>query len=242
MTSAAMRGPTIQAPRHSTLALSCSTHCRATCVSWQTAARIVGTLFAAVTSCVIRKVNFLGVVRSKVNEAPCSAGPLNLPDNREGQNGLISKDVMLYSTSSGRRCVHSGHRTSPHWSGRRDSNPRPSPWQGDALPTEPRPRKGYTLAVGHRGSRSHHGRPSPGASIADLHRGHSVRPSSSNVATRPTQGVLHATRAPADPCGWPRRPGRPASPPCPGRSPRRRGPDPSTPARRRTSCPGRRTP
>src|SRR5207253_6315360 len=26
------------------------------------------------------------------------------------------------------------------WSGRRDSNPRPSPWQGDALPTEPRPR------------------------------------------------------------------------------------------------------
>jgi hypothetical protein len=37
--------------------------------------------------------------------------------------------------------------TSPHrdWarlapSGRRDSNPRPSPWQGDALPAEPRPR------------------------------------------------------------------------------------------------------
>ena len=29
---------------------------------------------------------------------------------------------------------------SPAWSGRRDSNPRPSPWQGDALPTEPRPR------------------------------------------------------------------------------------------------------
>ena len=26
------------------------------------------------------------------------------------------------------------------WSGRRDSNPRPSPWQGDALPAEPRPR------------------------------------------------------------------------------------------------------
>jgi hypothetical protein len=32
------------------------------------------------------------------------------------------------------------------WSGRRDSNPRPSPWQGDALPTEPLPlddRPGY---------------------------------------------------------------------------------------------------
>ena len=26
-----------------------------------------------------------------------------------------------------------------YWSGRRDSNPRPSPWQGDALPTEPLP-------------------------------------------------------------------------------------------------------
>ena len=31
-----------------------------------------------------------------------------------------------------------GFRPSP--SGRRDSNPRPSPWQGDALPAEPRPR------------------------------------------------------------------------------------------------------
>ena len=31
-------------------------------------------------------------------------------------------------------------RASP--SGRRDSNPRPSPWQGDALPTEPRPQRG----------------------------------------------------------------------------------------------------
>jgi Phage integrase family len=32
------------------------------------------------------------------------------------------------------------------WSGRRDSNPRPSPWQGDALPAEPRPRGMITLA------------------------------------------------------------------------------------------------
>ena len=37
------------------------------------------------------------------------------------------------------------------WSGRRDSNPRPSPWQGDALPTEPRPRGSKTLAAGPRG-------------------------------------------------------------------------------------------
>ena len=32
------------------------------------------------------------------------------------------------------------------WSGRRDSNPRPSPWQGDALPAEPRPRGVNTIA------------------------------------------------------------------------------------------------
>ncbi len=32
-----------------------------------------------------------------------------------------------------------GDRGAKKWSGRRDSNPRPSPWQGDALPTEPLP-------------------------------------------------------------------------------------------------------
>src|SRR4029453_18309124 len=36
--------------------------------------------------------------------------------------------------------------TSTFWSGRRDSNPRPSPWQGDALPTEPRPRGRHNLS------------------------------------------------------------------------------------------------
>jgi len=35
-------------------------------------------------------------------------------------------------------------------SGRRDSNPRPSPWQGDALPTEPRPRALHRLACAPR--------------------------------------------------------------------------------------------
>jgi hypothetical protein len=34
------------------------------------------------------------------------------------------------------------------WSGRRDSNPRPSPWQGDALPAELRPRQTGTIAQG----------------------------------------------------------------------------------------------
>src|SRR5690242_18173669 len=37
------------------------------------------------------------------------------------------------------------------WSGRRDSNPRPSPWQGDALPTEPRPREPPRIATGRGG-------------------------------------------------------------------------------------------
>ena len=34
------------------------------------------------------------------------------------------------------------------WSGRRDSNPRPSPWQGDALPTEPLPLESPTTGYG----------------------------------------------------------------------------------------------
>src|SRR5262245_58350846 len=36
------------------------------------------------------------------------------------------------------------------WSGRRDSNPRPSPWQGDALPAEPRPRCGRRIPAAFR--------------------------------------------------------------------------------------------
>lgn len=39
--------------------------------------------------------------------------------------------------------------TSSYWSGRRDSNPRPAPWQGAALPTEPLPHGGdYSTARG----------------------------------------------------------------------------------------------
>src|ERR1700722_18336218 len=34
-------------------------------------------------------------------------------------------------------------------SGRRDSNPRPSPWQGDALPAEPRPHASPEDSPGH---------------------------------------------------------------------------------------------
>ena len=46
----------------------------------------------------------------------------------------------------------------PSPSGRRDSNPRPSPWQGDALPTEPRPRSDLGVAPA----------PSAGATIPRL--------------------------------------------------------------------------
>ena len=43
--------------------------------------------------------------------------------------GVLSyKELIGFPTSSLRQ-----------WSGQRDSNPRPSPWQGDALPAEPCP-------------------------------------------------------------------------------------------------------
>ena len=49
---------------------------------------------------------------------------------------------------------HSHNRGPPNGvnrtrSGRRDSNPRPSPWQGDALPAEPRPHAGPEDSPGH---------------------------------------------------------------------------------------------
>jgi hypothetical protein len=42
-------------------------------------------------------------------------------------------------SSSASEASRSMPRRQKKWSGRRDSNPRPSPWQGDALPTEPLP-------------------------------------------------------------------------------------------------------
>src|SRR5687768_3449234 len=66
-----------------------------------------------------------------------------------------------------------------HWSGRRDSNPRPQPWQGCALPAEPRPRRAATLPTGgatgkHRrrpsvtGVTSEKARPRPAATPSGL--------------------------------------------------------------------------
>ena len=69
--------------------------------------------------------------------------------NRTGVRGFAG---LCLTTRPPRRCVpaRGGQSTrrrtngrpkaAVHRSGRRDSNPRPPPWQGGALPTEPRPR------------------------------------------------------------------------------------------------------
>ena len=51
--------------------------------------------------------------------------------------------VMLYQLSHFRKYGRKSRtcRLCYMWSGRRDSNPRPQPWQGYALPTEPLPQK-----------------------------------------------------------------------------------------------------
>ena len=41
-------------------------------------------------------------------------------------------NLKQFETTS--RIVNFGSGTGKNWSGKRDSNPRPSPWQGDALP------------------------------------------------------------------------------------------------------------
>ena len=108
-------------------------------------------------------------------------------------------------------------------SGRRDSNPRPSPWQGDALPTEPRPRcdrSGFPVQCVWNTSRT--------------------PPTASNRYPAPRVGVRAHPRVRR--AGAPgRRPGRG------GRSPRRRARRPSSgrgrfarPARRPRGRPGRR--
>jgi hypothetical protein len=105
-----------------------------------------------------------------------------------------------------------------HWSGRRDSNPRPSPWQGDALPAEPRPREANTLAVGLIAPRR-----APAVGL--------FRP-----------GARRATTAPVGPDGRPPRSARRGTPRGPGRWRRCRGRGPNRPAPRHTWCRGKRTP
>ena len=56
-------------------------------------------------------------------------------------------DLGSLSLAGGRPGPGRSSRTRK-WSGRRDSNPRPSPWQGDALPTEPLPLEAPTTRSG----------------------------------------------------------------------------------------------
>ena len=63
-------------------------------------------------------------------------------------------------------------------SGRRDSNPRPSPWQGDALPTEPRPHAGALPS----------GRVSPGRRAFRTVADPGPRANSGSAARRPATG------------------------------------------------------
>ena len=67
---------------------------------------------------------------------PCQGSALPLRQPPEVETGFEPVYTDLQSVAS--PLGHStGWSMSP--SGRRDSNSRPSPWQGDALPTEPRP-------------------------------------------------------------------------------------------------------
>lgn len=82
----------------------------------------------------------------------------------------------------------------PSPSGRRDSNPRPSPWQGDALPTEPRPRAFH--ALGAKCECNPNPGPVPAAKqaarspdpLADSHPGTASRSRLSSFATEIVRG------------------------------------------------------
>ena len=68
---------------------------------------------------------------------------LTARSRRDGDSGCPSR-IRTSVHGSKVRCPTTRRRGSASsrakkWSGRRDSNPRPSPWQGDALPTEPLP-------------------------------------------------------------------------------------------------------
>ncbi len=63
---------------------------------------------------------------------------------RTSPNGSKVRCPTTRRRASGYRGPVQGKR----WSGRRDSNPRPSPWQGDALPTEPLPLENHASRIG----------------------------------------------------------------------------------------------
>ena len=81
----------------------------------------------------------------KLSGTASSGRAARCPGNRGGGDGNRTRvqgfagPCLSHSATPPQGACRKGIRTSE--SGRRDSNPRPSPWQGDALPTEPRPRR-----------------------------------------------------------------------------------------------------
>ena len=81
-----------------------------------------------------------GVFRSWIGDAP----PRSI-DPRQLEH-VLGRDEMV-AMAQGIGVASDGTARSLHCqSGRRDSNPRPPPWQGGALPTEPRPRGAHSTS------------------------------------------------------------------------------------------------
>jgi hypothetical protein len=75
-----------------------------------------------------------GIRRNRTELAAPRGFEPRLTDSKSAVLPLDEGAEDLYLAGNRPHGQHEGK-----WSGRRDSNPRPSPWQGDALPTEPLP-------------------------------------------------------------------------------------------------------
>ena len=76
-----------------------------------------------------------------------SEGPLGdleaKPGFEPGVKALQASALPLGHFADMQRAEKRNRPSSKQWSGQRGSNPRPQPWQGCALPTEPCPLAGY---------------------------------------------------------------------------------------------------
>jgi hypothetical protein len=82
----------------------------------------------------------------------CGHKPGRTAENGPGWARIGPPGAQHNRTAAARQHRRSEHRKPRlsagfRWSGRRDSNPRPQPWQGCALPAEPRPRGLCTVAA-----------------------------------------------------------------------------------------------
>ncbi len=100
-------------------------------------------MYAGCPRCGIEPPSLTG--EGKLNGTASSGRAARCPGNRGGGDGNRTRvqgfagPCLSHSATPPQGACRKGIRTFE--SGRRDSNPRPSPWQGDALPTEPRPRR-----------------------------------------------------------------------------------------------------